>query len=116
MPYGIVTLVGLVLTVYCVLDILRTPDNQVRNLPKLLWVLFVVLFPLIGGAAWLLAGRPAGARPAVPGSRGLPRRAKPAALSPDDDEDFLRSLRQRAAEQRREAEERRRREGDTPPA
>ncbi|MCW2615133.1 MAG: hypothetical protein JWN08_2127, partial [Frankiales bacterium] len=49
--------VSLVLLVYAVLDLLRTPAAQVRTLPKLLW--FVVLLPpLFGPVAWLLAGRP----------------------------------------------------------
>ena len=85
--------VALVLLVYCVLDLLRTPAAQVRTLPKLLW--FVVLLPpLFGPAAWLLAGRP---------DRKGPRPVAPTRGAPDDDEDFLRELRRRADDQRRRA-------------
>lgn len=91
-------LLSLVLLVYCVLDIVRTPRDAVRTLPKPLWLL-VVLAPVFGPAAWFLAGRP------KRGTAGSSRRAgpPPVAQAPDDDEDFLRELRRRADEQRRRA-------------
>lgn len=87
--------VAVVLLVYSVLDLLRTPASVVRTLPKPLWFV-VVLPPLFGPLAWLLAGRPA---------KDTPRPATPApgAGAPDDDEDFLRELRRRAEDQRRRA-------------
>lgn len=112
MSYGLLGLVGLVLLVYCVLDVLRTPEPAVRGLPKLLW-LVVVLFPIAGGIAWLLAGRPVtAARTTPPGTGPKGRKAAP---HPDDDEEFIRGLRKRAAEQRRRAEQERGQE-DQPPA
>jgi hypothetical protein len=61
---GVLALVELVLLVYCVLNVITTPESEVRNLPKLLWLLLVVVLPLVGGIAWLIAGRPQGrARP-----------------------------------------------------
>ncbi|MBC7374817.1 MAG: PLDc N-terminal domain-containing protein [Frankiales bacterium] len=83
--------VALVLLVYCGLDLLRTPASQVRTLPKLLWLL-VLLAPVFGPAAWLLAGRP--------GGKG-PQRVAPTRGAPDDDDDFLRELRRRAEDRRR---------------
>jgi hypothetical protein len=87
-------LVALVLLVYCVLDVLRTPAEAVRTLPKPLWLL-LVLAPFFGPAAWFLAGR--APKRAAPAPRPVERGA------PDDDEDFLRELRRRAEEQRRRA-------------
>jgi hypothetical protein len=121
-------LVGLVLMVYCVLNVITTPEEQVRNLPKLLWLVLVILFPVVGGVAWLVAGRPqGGTRPG-----GLPykgntgrfpeydRPGRAAAQNPDDDEAFLRGLRERAEEQRKRAAERarelRQQEDEAPPA
>jgi hypothetical protein len=106
-------LVELCLAVYCTLNVITTPESQVRNLPKLLWLVIVLLVPIVGGIAWLVAGRPQGPARSVPygGNRGLPpaqaRPVRPAATPPDDDEAFLRGLRERAEQQRRKAEQQR---------
>ena len=117
---GVLALVEVVLLVYCVLNIITTPEGEVRNLPKLLWLVLVVVLPLVGGIAWLVAGRPQGPARSLPykGNAGVPprrdRAARAQASSPDDDEAFLRSLRERAEQQRREAERQRKRAGDDP--
>ena len=87
-------LVSLGLLVYALVDLVTTPASAVRTLPKALWFL-VVLPPLFGPGAWLLAGRPrrAGRTDAPP--------ARP--LAPDDDEDFLRELRRRRPDPRDDA-------------
>jgi hypothetical protein len=116
--------IELVLLVYCVLNIATTPESEVRNLPKITWLILVIVLPLVGGIAWLVAGRPM--TPSRPG--GLPykgntgrfpeyeRPGRAVAQSPEDDEAFLRGLRERAEEQRRKAEaERKRTEGDSTP-
>lgn len=119
---GALFVVELCLVVYCVLNIITTPDEQVRNLPKLLWLVLVLLFPIVGGVAWLVAGRPQGPARSLPykGNRGIPpeydRPGRATAYSPDDDEAFLRSLRERAEQQRRAAEEQRKARGAEPEA
>jgi hypothetical protein len=72
---GLVSLILLLLWIYCIIDVVSTDDVLVRNLPKLLWLVFVVLVPLAGSIAWLAAGRPryAGIRPGETASRP-PRR------------------------------------------
>ncbi|TYB51012.1 PLDc_N domain-containing protein [Nonomuraea sp. PA05] len=101
----VVGLVTLVLWLYCLFDVLTTPDVACRNLPKIAWVLIVLLFPLIGSIAWLVAGRPeratAPTRPSAFPEYDRPGRF--AATNPDDDEEFLRRCRERAEEQRRNA-------------
>ena len=99
---GVLALVELGLLVYCVLNVITTPEAEVRNLPKLLWLVLVVLIPIVGSIAWLVAGRPQKAAVARP-----PRVERARAASPDDDEAFLRSLRERAERQRRAEQERR---------
>ncbi|TNM70035.1 PLDc_N domain-containing protein [Streptomyces sp. NP160] len=84
----LVALVALVLGIYALVDCLRTTGSQVRGLPVGVWVAVIVLLPVVGPLAWLLAGRTHGPRPAPPVSTsrgGAPK-------GPDDDEDFLRSL------------------------
>ena len=115
---GVLALVELCLLVYCVLNIITTPEAEVRNLPKLLWLLLVVVVPIVGSIAWLVAGRPQHPSSSVPykGNRGVPpkydRPGRATAASPDDDEAFLRSLREQADQQRRAEQERRAREQD----
>ena len=118
---GVLLLAELALVVYCVLNVITTPEEQVRNLPKLLWLLLVLLFPLVGGVAWLVAGRPQGPARSLPykGNTGrvpsaYDRPGRATASSPDDDEAFLRGLRERAERQRRAAEEQRRAQEPTP--
>ena len=118
-------LIELILLVYCVLNVITTPEDQVRNLPKLLWLFLVILLPLVGGIAWLVAGRPlSGGRPGgmpYKGNTGrfpeYDRPGRAAAQNPDDDEAFLRNLRERAEEQRKRAAEqaRRLRDEEQPP-
>lgn len=100
-------IVVLALWIYCVIDLIQTRDDDVRSLPKIAWVLIVLLFPLVGSIAWLAVGRPQpGPRPGPGRGAGgsFPEHDRPGrmtATSPDDDEDFLRQVRERAEEQRR---------------
>lgn len=106
----------LVLDIYCVIDCLQSDEGQIRNLPKIAWLLLILLFTPIGAIAWLAAGRPLGyARPASAYERQVPhypeydRPGRAAATSPELDEEFLKQVRARAEKQRRELEEEQRR-------
>ena len=101
-------LVVLALWVWCLVEVIGTPEGAVRNLPKVGWLLLVLLFPLAGSVAWLVAGRPQGAvtrRSAydreAPGFPEYDRPGRAAASDPAADEAFLRQVRERAEEQRR---------------
>jgi hypothetical protein len=115
--YGLVSLATLCLMVYCALNVITTPESEMRNLPKPVWLLLVLFFPLVGGIAWLVAGRPVASSTSLPykGNTGrvpaeYDRPGRATAFSPDDDEAFLRQLRERAEAQRRAADEKRRAE------
>lgn len=104
---GLVGLVVLALWIYCVIEVIGSREDEVRNLPKFAWVIIVLLFPLVGSIAWLALGRPepggSGGRPDSTAT-AYPEYDRPGrmrASNPDDDEAFLRSLRERAEEQRR---------------
>ena len=87
-------LIELSLLVYCLIDCIQSDTTRVRNLPKIAWILLIVLIPLAGPLAWLLAGRPArdgGPTQWRPGTQGGPTRPS-APRGPDDDPDFLRRL------------------------
>lgn len=83
---ALIPLLVLGVAVYAAVDCIQTDDDRVRGLPKLVWVLLIVIAPIIGPAAWFFAGRPP--RP-TSGPSG-PRRLGP--RGPDDDPDFLRKL------------------------
>ncbi len=106
----------LALWIFCVIDVITTAEWRVRNLPKLLWLVIVLLIPDIGSIAWLIAGHPwePRGRDLTEYDRsdfGRPDDGRPGAqtpVNPDDDEAFLRQVRARAEEQRRKAAEERR--------
>ena len=89
--------VSLVLLVYTVVELTRTPAAQVRTLPKPLWYPIVVLLAPFGPLAWLLFGR------AKPGAAAAPPAPPARPVAPDDDEDFLRELRRRSRDPRDDA-------------
>ncbi|MBS4754478.1 hypothetical protein KG112_16845 [Nocardioides sp. zg-ZUI104] len=72
----------------------------------------MLLFPLAGSLAWLVAGRPLPDRPldrAAGGAPGFPEYERPGRFAARDetaDEEFLRRVRERAAEQRRRQRDR----------
>lgn len=110
------------LWIFCIIDVITTPDGVARNLPKLLWLLIVILLLDVGSIAWLVAGHPWNATQELgsKGNRGAQalrsRTRTPArAANPDDDEEFLASLRTRAEEQRRRARDEREQPPGTPP-
>jgi hypothetical protein len=99
MPNLIVGLALLGFWLYCLFDVITTPEASIRNMPKLVWILTIVLLAVLGGLLWLLLGRPkASARGPIVidelGTRQWP--PKPSApRGPDDDPEFLRSLERR---------------------
>ncbi|SDC37222.1 PLD nuclease N-terminal domain-containing protein [Nocardioides lianchengensis] len=105
---------GFVLWLYCLVDCIGTRDDRVRNLPKVAWIIIVLLFPFVGSLAWLLAGRPAKEAPltreqgAAPGFSEYERRGRFAAADPEKDAEFLRQVRERAEQQRRAYDEKKR--------
>ena len=78
--------VQLVLLVLALISALSA--DRVRNLPRALWVLVILLVPLAGPLAYFFLGRPV----APPREGGPVRRTSPRPASPDDDPDFLRSM------------------------
>jgi hypothetical protein len=103
---GGLALIAFAVWVFCIIDVITTPEGQCRNLPKLVWLLLVIILVDIGSIAWLVAGRTWTPRPADPpykGNRGRPQPAARKPTNPDDDDEFLAGLRARAEEQRRRA-------------
>ncbi|MGX1972806.1 PLD nuclease N-terminal domain-containing protein [Streptomyces kronopolitis] len=86
-------LLVLALWIYAFIDCLNTPESQVRGLPKVAWVLIILLFGevLVGPVAWLVAGKQR--RPGAAGGATPWRRDRGTTwVAPDDNPEFLRSL------------------------
>ncbi len=45
--------------VYCLIDVIMTPQTELRSLTTMSWAVLVAVLPVVGAVAWLLAGRPA---------------------------------------------------------
>ncbi|MEU2508865.1 PLD nuclease N-terminal domain-containing protein [Streptomyces sp. NPDC007863] len=113
----------LALTIYAFIDCLNTPEDEVKHLPKVVWVIIILLFWIVGPIVWIFAGK--ARRTTAGGGRG----GRGGWVAPDDNPEFLKSLSdEKAAEQkerddalfedweadlrRREDELKRREEGD----
>lgn len=121
----LVGVANVVLIIASLFDCITSDDEHIRHLPKLLWILVILLFEGAGAIVWFLAGRPL-VSPAPPGTgagigthpagrgrtepdvedtwmTGDTTRDVPRQIAPDDDPEFLRTL----ADQSRRADEER---------
>ncbi|MFF0560994.1 PLD nuclease N-terminal domain-containing protein [Streptomyces sp. NPDC004266] len=84
----------LALLIYAFIDCLNTPEDEVRHLPKVVWVIVILLFPFVGSVGWLAVGKmrhaPAGGR--TPSE--WHRNHRHEWVAPDDNPEFLKSLRE----------------------
>ncbi|ROR72332.1 PLD nuclease N-terminal domain-containing protein [Bogoriella caseilytica] len=105
--------------VYALVDCARTPEDEMPyRVPKVVWIILVVVFPFVGAVAWIIVSRVARSQNGGGSgvwSSGPPKPGRPSAPSgpraPDDDPEFLFRIEQRrrreaAAERRRQAEKR----------
>lgn len=77
-------LIGLGLAIYALVDCIQTDQSKVRGIPKVFWIILIVLITYVGPIAWLIAGK----ERKLPGGRNQSR----GPLGPDDDPDFLRGI------------------------
>jgi hypothetical protein len=48
--------VSVVLLVFALIDIITRPDSEVRGLPKVAWIILVILLPFVGSIVWFAIG------------------------------------------------------------
>lgn len=109
--YALMSVVGLVLMVWCLVEAVSTDESRMRHLPKIAWILLILFFPLAGSIAWIAAGRPRAPQRSTGASSALPEYDRPGRAAATDharDEEFLRQVRERAEEQRRRYDAQRR--------
>jgi hypothetical protein len=82
-------LLVLAVWIYAFIDCLNTPEQEVRKLPKVVWVIVILLFGqvLLGPVAWFAVGRPRRNAP-----YGATRPDERRWVAPDDNPEFLKSL------------------------
>lgn len=76
-------LVPLGLSIYAFIDCITTDEKDIRYIPKPLWAILVLLFPLVGSISWLIVGHQRKPR-GISGRGGW--------VAPDDNPEFLKSL------------------------
>lgn len=82
-------IVAAIFWVYSVVDCAVQPPTRHRGVSKGAWLAIVILIPVLGGILWFIIGR------ARFGGREAPR-----VLAPDDDPEFLASLRRAESDAR----------------
>ena len=98
MPRVLLVLVVLAASIFCIIECIQSDDREIRNLPKIVWLLVILIAPIVGSVAWLLAGRPQ-AQPEVPRAYRPP--VARSSSAPDDDPMFLAGLERTNEERRR---------------
>lgn len=110
---GLGGLIFIGLWLFCLIDVITTDESRMRNLPKPVWVLIVLLLPFVGSLVWLVAGRVWDGAPRQTSTTRFAEYDRPGrhvAQNPDDDDEFLAGVRARAEAQRRRYDARRKRE------
>ncbi|GAA3374060.1 PLD nuclease N-terminal domain-containing protein [Streptomyces sannanensis] len=90
LPY----ILSIALTIFAFIDCLNTPEDEIKHLPKVVWVIVILLFPIVGPIVYLAAGKLRRA----PAGGGTPsewhRNHRTQFVAPDDNPEFLASLRE----------------------
>jgi hypothetical protein len=56
MPF-VFSLLTLAIMIFAIVDIILRDESQVKHLPKMVWLILVVLLPLLGSILWFALGR-----------------------------------------------------------
>jgi len=95
-----------IFTIFTTVFAISAKPNEVRLLPKWLWVVLCLIVPIIGGLLYITIGRPV----AKPGFTASGSRV----VAPEDDPDFLRNLRDRLSKNDDEDGDQKPKGGDLP--
>ncbi|MET8057649.1 PLD nuclease N-terminal domain-containing protein [Streptomyces microflavus] len=85
-------IVPLALTIYAFIDCLNTSEEDTKHLPKIAWVFIILLFWIVGPVVWLVAGKARRNAATGTGPSSWQRGRRQQWVAPDDNPDFLKSL------------------------
>lgn len=83
---------AVIFTIYAVADCAFFDRMRIRGLSRAWWIVVIIFVPIIGGLLWFIIGR---------GRRDRGGVARGRTVAPDDDAEFLRRLREDAAQEER---------------
>ena len=109
---ALLAVIAVGLTVWCLVEAASAPESRVRRLPKVVWIVLILLVPFIAPIAWLLVGRPSAAAERAAAAAAFEEFERPGRLDdpttasdPVRDAAYRDMLRRRAEEQRRRYEQ-----------
>lgn len=118
---ALLAVVAIGLTVWCLVEAVSAQESRVRRLPKMVWILLILLVPFIAPIAWLLVGRPSAAAERAAAAAAFEEFERPgrlddpsAAGDPVRDAAYRDMLRRRAEEQRRRYEQQKKKKESEP--
>lgn len=94
--YLIIGIISLAFTIFAFIDCIRTRDEDVRGIPKILWAILIVLLSPFGGILWFALGKERHSR-----ALAQPHASYAGPVAPDDDPAFLRRLAEDKAREER---------------
>ncbi|MEW2190639.1 PLD nuclease N-terminal domain-containing protein [Streptomyces microflavus] len=97
-------IVPLALTIYAFIDCLNTSEEDTKHLPKIAWVFIILLFWIVGPVVWLVAGKARRNAATGTGPSSWQRGRRQQWVAPDDNPDFLKSLKDDKDARKAEAE------------
>jgi len=91
--YMLLFALEILLVVAALISCLSAQDDEVRALPRFVWLIIILLFPIVGSIVYFAVGRPVKTAPRSNwrAGNGFPESTRPA-RAPDDDPTFLSHL------------------------
>ncbi|MFE9043130.1 PLD nuclease N-terminal domain-containing protein [Streptomyces sp. NPDC007818] len=102
---ALMILLPLALTIYAFIDCLNTPEDEVKHLPKVVWVVIILLAWVVGPVVWLAAGKKRQTAGGAFGGFGGRGGRSGGWVAPDDNPEFLKSLSEEKPKEKREKPE-----------
>jgi hypothetical protein len=91
--YMLMFALEILLVVVALISCLSAQDDEVRALPRFVWIILILLFPIVGSIVYFAVGRPLQTTPRTTwrAAGGFPEATRPP-RAPDDDPEFLAQL------------------------